>query len=270
MQVNDKKLSGILKKKQAQKNYNLRRYFPDVALAPLIEQFWFVDWELFERSHTQKNLPDPNFHLVLEEGNAKIVGPVTKAYSYEMTGQSSIVGIKFTIGALTHILSKPVAYYVDKEWAVEDVFGHDFASEFRINATGTDNAVVEQLQQIFSRLVVTEYNGQNDALSDRQKTEVASCLQLIQTDHSINTVEQLSVIRNSSVRTLQRLFKEHVGVSPKLLIRKYRLHQALEDLDTGKVNMLDLVTRLDYVDQSHLIKDFKDLIGITPTKYLKL
>jgi len=62
-----------------------------------------VDWELKAGlSHKQQNLPDPNFHLIIDNGKIKLIGPVSKVYTYKMLGKGSLFGIKFHTGALTH------------------------------------------------------------------------------------------------------------------------------------------------------------------------
>ncbi|WP_405631618.1 helix-turn-helix domain-containing protein [Pseudoalteromonas sp. Ld20] len=54
------------------------------------------------------------------------------------------------------------------------------------------------------------------------------------------------------------------------LLAKYRLSRVLDELESNTVSILDIVTRLEYVDQSHLIRDFKEVLGITPNRYSKL
>ena len=87
-------------------------------------------------------------------------------------------------------------------------------------------------------------------------------------DKSITKVEHLAEKFNLSARSLQRLFYQYVGVSPKWLIRKYRMQEVLTLLESGERNWQDLVSKLDYFDQAHFIRDFKDMIGVTPTDYI--
>ena len=85
------------------------------------------------------------------------------------------------------------------------------------------------------------------------------------------TVDDLA--RRSAVgkRTLQRLFSEYVGVSPKWVIRRYRLHEAGERLRSGeRLDCAQLALELGYFDQAHLINDFKSILGHTPTEFQKM
>ena len=126
MKSNDNKIAGILHHRKSAEQYHLRRYFPDAHLSDLIEQFWLVDWDLRgKRAHTQQNLPDPNFHLILDNRQVKLIGPVSKAYSYKMEGKGRILGVKFSLGALSTHLELSPSNYVDKELDIQGVFDFD-------------------------------------------------------------------------------------------------------------------------------------------------
>ena len=73
---------------------------------------------------------------------------------------------------------------------------------------------------------------------------------------------------NISKRTLQRMFRQYVGVSPKWVIKRYRLHEAAKQVaDGGVVNWSKLALDLGYFDQTHFIKDFKRIVGKSPAGY---
>jgi AraC-like DNA-binding protein len=75
---------------------------------------------------------------------------------------------------------------------------------------------------------------------------------------------------NLTTRTLQRLFSRYAGVSPSWVIRRYRLHDAVDQLDQGEiVDWPALAVDLGYFDQAHFIKDFKKIIGVSPGKYVR-
>ena len=72
-------------------------------------------------------------------------------------------------------------------------------------------------------------------------------------------------------RALQRLFHEFVGISPKWVIRRYRMHELVELLNAGQsVDWPALALDLGYFDQSHLIRDFRRLTVHTPERYRRL
>jgi len=71
-------------------------------------------------------------------------------------------------------------------------------------------------------------------------------------------------------RSLQRLFAEHVGVSPKMFSRICQFQPAFRQLSAGDFSRLsDIAYDNGYADQSHLIRVFREFTGFTPGVYLE-
>ena len=82
-------------------------------------------------------------------------------------------------------------------------------------------------------------------------------------------VADLSARYRYSKRYIEKLFREKVGVHPKLFSRIIRLQHTLKSLNNcPPAQLTRLAYQSDYFDQSHFIRDFKDLAGITPREYL--
>ncbi|AOT10628.1 helix-turn-helix domain-containing protein [Pseudoalteromonas luteoviolacea] len=262
MRSNNEEVSGVFYQQASAKHYDLRRYYPQAELAGFIEQFWFVDWHLSEQKvHTQKNLPDPNFHLVIESRRVRVMGPVSKVYAYDMCKQGRVLGVKFKIASILHLLKKPLCEYVDTELPVRDIFGE--TSEhvlLSLYSCESDRDICNSLSAFLKNYTTP--------ININQSRAVDLCA-LIKNDSNIFTVEALSEKSNLSKRTIQRIFNKYVGLTPKWLIRKYRLHQVLQQFDQGNLDILDIVSLLEYTDQAHLIRDFREVIGVTPGQYVK-
>ncbi len=99
-------------------------------------------------------------------------------------------------------------------------------------------------------------------------TEIVRC---IATDRSIKRVEMLAERFDLGLRQLQRVFREYVGVSPKWVIRRHRLIEAAERLRSPdeSIDFAVLALDLGYADQSHFIRDFKTMVGMTPAEFHK-
>nr|WP_254625240.1 MULTISPECIES: helix-turn-helix transcriptional regulator [unclassified Myxococcus] len=81
-------------------------------------------------------------------------------------------------------------------------------------------------------------------------------------------MEQVAALAGLEPRNLQRRFSAAVGVSPKWVIQRYRLHEAAEQLARADApDMASLALQLGYFDQSHFIRDFKALVGRAPGQY---
>jgi AraC-like DNA-binding protein len=63
------------------------------------------------------------------------------------------------------------------------------------------------------------------------------------------------------------LFREHVGVPPKLLARIVRFERLMRCLRAGTVeSWSELALRFGYYDQSHMVHDVRRFTGATPTE----
>lgn len=71
-------------------------------------------------------------------------------------------------------------------------------------------------------------------------------------------------------RRLERLFQQHVGLSPKRYARLLRVARSRELIKQGgaNVSLTDTALAAGYFDQSHFIHDFKAVTSFTPGGYL--
>jgi transcriptional regulator GlxA family with amidase domain len=71
-----------------------------------------------------------------------------------------------------------------------------------------------------------------------------------------------------TTRALQRLFRHHLGVGPKWVLQRYRLHEAAERIAAGRHGeWAEVALELGYADQAHFIRDFSAVVGIPPQTY---
>ena len=89
-------------------------------------------------------------------------------------------------------------------------------------------------------------------------------------DHpEVTRVDELAEHVGLSERSLQRLVEQRTGMSPKWLIQRRRLHDAVEALKAGQVSLADMAAELGYSDQAHFTHDFRTVTGMTPGAYLR-
>ena len=87
-------------------------------------------------------------------------------------------------------------------------------------------------------------------------------------DRDLTLVRDLAGRFRIGPRRLQRLFATYAGVPPKWVIRRARLHEAVERLDQGHDLDLALLARdLGYFDQAHFAHDFRAVVGRPPAAY---
>lgn len=87
-------------------------------------------------------------------------------------------------------------------------------------------------------------------------------------------VEQIVEQFGLSERTLQRLLRKRIGLSPKWLIQRRRLHEAAERLRLEAASgpqpfsLAMIAADLGYADQAHFTRDFKTVTGRTPGQFV--
>jgi len=279
---------GVFHLHNSEKNYHLEQFQPNLKLQPFVEQFWHVKWNLRPHQvHTQKNLPQANMHFTFEGNQALVYGPVTSSFTRTLAGDGNIFGIKFHVGAFFPIIKRSTSDFTDRVINLSELFENEAVEETTAALSFAPNlslsSKLSSEKSIVEKIKIAEHFLQEllfghtspFLISDIEQTskqimQVRNIVKLIDSNHTITKVAQLADHTGLSERTLQRLFKSHVGLSPKWLIRKYRIHELLDRLETNiqAIDWQQIILDLDYVDQAHLINDFKSFIGCSPQQYL--
>lgn len=254
---------GILNPKAAKANFDLAYYPAASALEFFVEHYWILRWDLRGRSpHSQETLPSACVNLAVEPGNSGIVGVTTGKFKCMLSGAGRIFGVKFRPGAFYPFVQTAMTAFTDRHIPLAQVFGADgVALEGDILALEADAALVAHMDAFLrSRL------PQPDPMVITINTLIATII----ADRSIVKVDDLCVHLAYSKRTIQRLFQQYVGVSPKWVIQRYRLYEAAELLETdSEIDSAHIAANLGYCDQAHFIKDFKLIVGKTPLAYAR-
>jgi len=97
---------------------------------------------------------------------------------------------------------------------------------------------------------------------------VAHALNAIIREDGNLSLRRLQESLRVSERSLERRFKESVGVSPKLFTRICRFQAALNQLKNGHYDKLSTIAFDNgYADHSHFTRTFKEFTGILPEQY---
>jgi AraC-like DNA-binding protein len=245
---------GLLNLDPASGPVQLQRYLPSAALAPLVEHFWTVRWDLRgQPPFTSESLPYPSVHLVLADGSWALTGVPTRRFKRTLHGAGGVFGIKFSPGGFRPFLGSSVAGLTNR---TQDALGIvPFAAELPRDQSQLDGALVKTTEAVLRQALPP---------LDPRVTQVRGLVEAIADDCTIVRVEQVVQRSGLSLRALQRLFREYVGVSPKWVIQRYRLFEAAERLAQGDTDGAEIALALGYFDQAHFIRDFKAMVGQSP------
>ncbi|MGA7158595.1 MAG: helix-turn-helix domain-containing protein [Acidobacteriaceae bacterium] len=247
-----------------------QRLAPIPALQPYIQHLWFVTWDLRNQPPSlAETLPHPNCYLVFETGlkpadtKAEVAGVSTTKFTRRMEAWGQVFGLKFTPGGLRAFTPTSISKLTDRVLPAQKIFGPTI-----LPLAATINALRNPTEMAHTATIFLE--PLIPPSPDPNITLSTQLVHLILTDPAILTVESLATRSGYSIRSLQRLFRDYIGTTPKWVIRRYRLHELLERLHHPAMpNIAQLAAELGYADQAHLSHDFRRLSGYTPQQYRK-
>jgi AraC-like DNA-binding protein len=271
---------------------------PAADLAPFVSGYWAAEWDLRgQEPYRQKIVPYPNVHLTFRDGDAVIRGPERGHVVRVLDGRDRVFGVTFRVGGFRPFLGASVAGITGRSLAAETVFGPDLPRNLPHETglprnlpheTGLPRGVLpgagnvpadaeplsgdpaqafEKLSQATARQVEAFLRERLPA-PDPLAQQAAAIVARIQAEPQLTRVDLLAESAGLGVRRLQRLFAEYVGLGPKWVIRRYRLHEVGERLASGvDFDWVRLADELGYADQAHFIRDFTAMVGETPTRY---
>jgi len=252
---------GVLRAELAASVFELTRLAPSAPLAAFVDFYWIVRWDLRgQPPHEQTILPHPNVNLVFEASGAGIYGVDRSLFVRRLSGLGQALGVRFRAGCFRPFWQAPISQLSDRVVPAVRVFG-PLAEKTRreIVSAGSDADMAAHAESLL-------YSALPDV--DPAALQAADLVSLITSSPLLRRVDELSAASGLSVRSLQRLFADYVGVSPKWVMRRARLHEAAERADSGEaVDWAALAADLGYADQAHLTREFTATIGEPPARY---
>ena len=252
---------GIVDPRATARRIRLATYPPAAALAPFVEYFWIVAWDMRDRApETQRVLPYPNAHLVFDAGRTAIHGVVRGAFDRPLAGAGKVLGVRFAPGGLRPFIAQPLSSFTDGTIAADALLGMPASqAEALVLRQIDDDAMVAQAQVMLL-----------DVLPEIDDAALLAC-RLTAAAAAPNgpvSVAQLCEHMAIGERRLQRLFADYVGVPPKWVIQRYRLQEAIWRLaQPDAPDLASLAQELGFFDQAHFSGKFTALVGCTPLDY---
>ncbi len=255
---------GLLNRKAAEPKFTLTRHMPSPDIAFFVKHYWVVRWDLRgQEPFVQENVPHPCVNLVFEKDNSRVYGVIPRTYSHTIEGEGHVLGVKFEPGGFYPFVKTSIAALSDKSMTVGEAFRIDHAPlEREILALADDSERIARVEG-FLRERLPE-RDENVAL-------IREIVDSIIATPDITRVDDVAGRFGIGKRSLQRLFSQYVGVGPKWTIQRYRLHEAAERLSAGHgIDLGQIASSLGYFDQAHFARDFRAMVGKSPTEYLRL
>lgn len=254
---------GVLHQRLKQGEFQHVRRAPSWRLSGLIEHYWYVSWDLRDLpAQTQETLPHPNVQYVIEPGLTAIYGVHTGRFTRVLEGLGRVFGIKFKAGGFFPFYGRPVSGLMDSSLDPSTIFSSS-AGDFEKHIFASEG--IDAMAEVAEQLLLAHLPA-----DDPNVVRVSTLVATAANERSITSVEELASRAKLTKRTLQRLFDQYVGIGPKWVINRYRIHEAVAQLQAGRpIDWMELALALGYFDQAHFIRDFRQLVGSSPSAYIR-
>jgi len=258
---------GIVDAAELFSRVRFRRREPAEPLRPYLEHYWLIDWDL-PTPYASHVVPHPSVNVVFQaftgrEPFGEVAGIGLELFTQKLEARGRVCGVQFRPGGFRPFApGHAVSEWTGRRLPLDEVFPSALSTTGAVEAVLTPDDEDARVAALDAFLL-----GLAPGLDP--KADLAMTLvDRIRTDRSIRRVDDFARAEGVSVRALQRLFAAYVGVSPKWIILRYRIHEALELAGTrSDIDWAALAADLGYADQAHLVRDFTATVGVPPAAY---
>jgi AraC-like DNA-binding protein len=251
--------AAILRPTQASQALRVERVAASDSLSDFVDYHWYVGWETAE-PHRQQVVPQPRVHLAAERGRLLVQGVTREPFFRTLEGKGHVLGVAFDPGGFRPFLRREVGSISDRSVPAGELLGRDDRPVAeRVLSTGDLTEMVEAVEGYLTALA---------PVPDPVVAQVRALVALAEGDRSVTRAEQLAALGSMSLRSLQRLFTDYVGMGPKWVISRFRILDAAAAAHGGApVDWAGLAEELGFTDQAHLTRAFTAVVGTPPATY---
>lgn len=249
------------------RSHVMHRYAPDPDLEGLVQRFWIPVWSVGPGEQApQRVLQHPVCLLVVTAEYARFYGVVPGLSTTVLTGDGWAVGVMLAPAAGFLLTRTPVTACTDRSVDLGEVLGGDGARlAARVRAAMTPDPHSPEAH----RAAMAAYGEVlRPYLPVDEEGELVNRLVAHVEEHpEVLRVAQLCEAFGLTERALQRLVSRRLGLTPKWLISRRRLHEAAQRLRQDAGPTADVAALLGYADQAHFIRDWSRVTGTTPGRF---
>jgi AraC-like DNA-binding protein len=203
---------------------------------------------------------DGRWRQAPDGAGGKVIGAMSRAGPHPGAEHPEMVGVYFQPAQVSSFTRVAARDLTDRIVALEDLWGRAALDLPGQLSELDETARIDCLESVLLRQI-----------DDRPRSGVAIDVPRLAAwvlhRRGCLTVERLADAAGVSRQRLTRVFRERVGVSPKLYCRLARFQSALAYVRRGRnVDWARAAAELGYADQSHMIAAFREFSGLTPRR----
>ncbi|HMG33234.1 MAG TPA: helix-turn-helix domain-containing protein [Blastocatellia bacterium] len=254
-------------------------YKPTPPLSKFVDIFWLYEGYEPER-RTERILPTGTLELAINlrqneqrfydaerpENCTRLSGAIVsgasgRGFTPDTPEEALMIGVHFKPGGAFPFLGLPAGDLADTHVDLETLWG---ASAGRLRERLCEaRTSAERFQLLQEALLSRLCSGVE------QHYAVSAALKIFGNGQAGPRVRDAAKYLGLSQRRFIQVFKAEVGMTPKLFSRIQRFQRTRTFIQHNPtINCADLAVDLGYFDQSHLIREFLEFSGLSPSDYI--
>ncbi len=249
--------------KQADNGIAYRELTPDASLKPFIHCYWQLDTKTpltkpFDYKVAADGCIDIFFDALAPE-QSFVMGFSQQFAQFPLALSFRYIGIRFQPSAFPQVFQLRADELTNRTLALE-LIDKKLSSFIRLSTpAGSSFGKITKLFNLYFKQRFAQLEPKSDP-------RLCRALEVI-FKHRGAVITSQDLDAGISQRQLRRLFKHYIGASPKSFSKIVRFQHILKLTQLDMTPGHGLLSHAQgFYDQSHLIKDFKQLSGSTPSK----
>lgn len=238
---------------------------PIDRLKEYIEYIWFMKWDLKGNESLQCIVaPNPCAKLAaLQQNNTTfpplVIGAKNQASLFELHGAGATVGFDFKPGGLFAIFEKSM-----NDWPDSGIKADELVKDFPLCPLEAWSEIslsnwTHEVEHFLMKLLISPRQNNYKKIAPLVEGTLSG---------SFKNSEEMALETGVSIRTLQRIFQNEVGISPRDLVRIARFNEAIRTIGQDDFKAFaDVALECGFFDQPHMTNEFQKLVATSPSKF---
>ncbi|MDD4644488.1 MAG: helix-turn-helix domain-containing protein [Bacteroidales bacterium] len=256
-------------------NYHFGK--PSYPLSLFVKQYWAIDNCMpNDQEHIQRIIPNGLMELMFYLGNRprslndnkpipedSILSGQQKAfYDIAVSGELSMFSISF----------KPFGAKMFFDIPSNECFDQNLPLKYLVPVSVSElESDLYESASFEGKIVVAEsflLNQLRKNYDEYGMNRISHSIGIINQAKGVVSIDELSSGSCLSRKQYERTFSTYIGSSPKQFLRTIRFQNTLLEKHRNKnIPLTELAYHCGYFDQSHMINDYKQISGLTPSQY---
>jgi len=251
---------------------------PAAPLAGLVALLWDCELPL-EAQRLERILPKPRPSLIINlledetrvyeddagercsRGSGSVLsGPYTRSFVIDTIEQARVMGVEFHPGGSYPLFNERVDLLAGRDVGLDDLLG---SRNWRLREQLLHTPCPRLRLKLLERWLVGRLGSvEVDPL-------VSHAIATLTRAPAQVRIAALARDSGTSLRRFGAVFREQVGLSPKRFARALRFRAVIDSVHRHeRVDWAAVAVDCRFYDQPHLVREFRDFAGMTPTAYL--